>query len=256
MKAVWAIVCTMIRELIRRKDFYVLFVFLLALLALLSSQSFFDLKGVSRYVRDLGYSLLMLFSFIIAAVFTAKQIPSEIEARTIYPLLAKPLSRGRFVLGKFFGGFAVSSIAFTVFFAVYAFFYVGSAKGGSPLLLVQGFFLGILFLCLVSALAIFFSNFLTMSATVTFVFLLYAVISGFSDTFRDAVLFSKGASSVFSALVYYLIPHFDFYDMRVRITHAWDPLPWVVVLAITAYTLVYSFLLLHFAGILFKRRSL
>ena len=256
MKAVWTIARGMIKELIRRKDFYVLFIFMLILLSLLFSQTFFQIEGVSRYIRDFGYSLMMLFSFIIAVTFSAKQLPSEIESRTIYPLLAKPVSRQTIILGKFCGSAAVSIISFVFFFIIFGFFYIMSGEAASPVLLAQGFVFGVLFLCLVSAVVIFFSNFLTVSANITVSFLLYIIIGGFSDSLRDVVLFSRGLVSMMSGVVYYLMPHFDFYDLRVRIAHAWDPLPIWVVIAVAVYTFVYCFALLYFAGCVFRRKRL
>ncbi|RKY42752.1 MAG: hypothetical protein DRP85_01715 [Candidatus Makaraimicrobium thalassicum] len=256
MRAVLAMVCGMIKELIRKKDFYVLLIFMFLLLGLLSSQSFFQIEGISRYVRDFGYLLVMLLSFIIAVTFSAKQLPPEIGSRTIYPLLAKPLSRHTLILGKFCGGTVVSVISFVLFFAVYVLFYASTGEGGSLVLLGQGFVFGILFLCMATALVIFFSNFLTMSANVTLTFLLYLMISGFSNSLRDTALFSRGFASVASGMLYYLLPHFDFYDLRIRITHAWDPLPLWVVIAVTAYTLIYCSALLYFAGVIFRRKDL
>jgi len=256
MRTIWVITCSMIKELVRKKDFYVLFIFMVILLTLLFYQSFFQIEGITRYIKDFGYSLMMFFSFVIAVTFAAKQLPSEIESRTIYPLLAKPLSRHMVILGKFCGSVSVSVISFVLFFLVFGVFYVMGGEISGLVLLGQGFLFGILFLSLVSALVIFFSNFMTMSASVTLSFLLYIVIGGFSDSIRETVLFSKGLASVASGILYYLLPHFDFYDLRVRITHAWDPLPCWVVAVVTVYTLIYCFALLYFAGVIFRRRKL
>ena len=65
MRTIWAIAKVSINELIRKKDFYVLFIFMLVMLGFLSIQNFFDIEGITRYVRDFGYTLVMLFSFII-----------------------------------------------------------------------------------------------------------------------------------------------------------------------------------------------
>ena len=254
MRAVWAIACGMIKELIRKKDFYVLLIFMLVLLGFLSYQNFFQVEGISRYVRDFGYSLLMFFSFIIAVTFTAKQLPSEIEARTIYPLLAKPLSRQTIVLGKFCGGVMVSVISFTIFYSIFTAFYMTGGEDKSLVLLGQGFIFGVLFLCMVTALVMFFSNFMTMSANVTLSFLLYLTIGGLSDSLREIALFSKGVIAMAYGALYYLLPHLEFFDLRTRITHAWDPLPLWVVLSTTGYTLIYCFALLYFAGYIFGRK--
>jgi ABC-type transport system involved in multi-copper enzyme maturation permease subunit len=255
MRAAWVIACAMIKELIRKKDFYVLLIFMLILLGLLASQSFFQLEGVSRYLRDIGYSLVMLFSFIVAVTFSARQIPVEIESRTIYALLAKPISRSRVILGKFLGCMMISVISFSFYFAVYLAFYILETGISDLVLLGQAFFFGILFMFLVPALVIFFSNFVTLSANVMFSFLLYFIVTGFSDTIRDAVAASKGITSAALGVLYYFLPHFDFFDLRVRITHEWDPLPAWVVFAVAFYTVAYCFILLYFSGKLFERKK-
>ncbi|MFH1305157.1 MAG: ABC transporter permease subunit [Candidatus Omnitrophota bacterium] len=256
MRIIWAMTHTMIKELVRKKDFYVFFIFMLILLGLLSSQNFFGVQGISRYISDLGYSIMMLLSFIIAVTFAAKQFPSEISSKTIYPLLAKPVSRYMVVLGKFCGSMTVAVISFTLFFVVFAVFCIATRSGTSAILLVQGFIFGVLFLGMVSALVMFFSNFMTLAANVTLSFLLYVLIMGFSSVIRDAALVSGNATSTAYAVIYYLMPHFDFYDLRIRITHAWDPLPFWIVTAVTFYTVFYCLGLLFLAGIVFERKKL
>ncbi|MDD5476006.1 MAG: ABC transporter permease subunit, partial [Syntrophales bacterium] len=155
MRPELAVAQCVVKELVRKKDFYVLFMFLFVLLALLSSQTFFHLEGVARYVRDLGYTMVMLFSFIISVGFSAKQIPSEIETKTVYPLLAKPISRSGVVVGKYLGGAAVSLLSFSVFFSAYAAFSILSGKGPAAMLMAQAFACGALFLVLTSAMSVF-----------------------------------------------------------------------------------------------------
>ncbi len=256
MRTIWAISREMLMELIRKKDFYVLLILMLVLLGFLSSQSFFQVQGVERYIRDFGYSLVMFFSFLIAVIFCAKQLPAEIESRTIYPLLAKPLSRFKLILGKYTGGVMVSAIAFTLFYSVYAAFYILGGGGRNFVLLFQGYIFGVMFLCMVAALVIFLSNFLTMSANVALSALLYVVINGFSTVLRDGALMYKGPVSVLYGIMYYLVPHLEFYDLRIRIAHGWDPVIAWVVWAVIVYTFVYCFFLLYFAGLIFKRKRL
>ena len=131
MRTILCLAGGMVKELLRKKDFYVLFILMIVLLVFLSLQTFFDVEGISRYIRDLGYTLVMLFSFIIAVTFCAKQLPSEIASGTIYPLLAKPVSRFKVVLGKFCGGFIVSAVSFTLFYGIFAIFcFIGAGETG------------------------------------------------------------------------------------------------------------------------------
>ena len=255
MRAVCAIILCSMRELVRKKDFYILFVLMLVLLGILSSQNFFQIEGVTRYLRDIGYFLVMFFSFIISVTFTAKQIPAEIESKTIYPLLAKPVGRSTIVLGKFCGGVVVSVIAFMVFYSVYCGFYI-LAGTTDLLLLAQGMIFGISFLCLSSAMAMFLSNFMTVSANLTVLFLLYFIIGGFSETIRNTALLGKSVFSFVVGTVYYIIPHFDFFDLRVRLAHSWDPLPAWAVISVVAYAVAYCALLLMLSSLIFGRKRL
>jgi len=246
----------MFLELLRKKDFYVLFILMLVLLGFLSAQTFFDIEGISRYMRDFGYTLVMLLSFIVCVTFSARQIPSEIESGTVYPFLAKPVSRSMLVSGKFCGAVMISAITFTLYFGVFVLFCFTEAGRAEAILLIQSFLFGIMFLSVASALTVFFSVFLTTSANVAITFLIYFFMISFSDLLRDAVLAGKGIETLGLGVVYYLLPHFDFFDLRVRLTHAWDPLPLWVVAAVTAYTVVYCAGLLFFAGRLFGRKKL
>lgn len=256
MKAIKALAYGMIMELVRKKDFYVLLIFLLVLLGMLSYQNFFEVEGIERFIRDFGYSLVMMFSIVITVTFAAKQMPSEFDSRTIYPLLAKPVSRFTVILGKFTGSVAVSLIAFALFYGVYLLFYFSGGSTGDYLLIFQAFLFGIFCLCLIAALVMFFSTFLTLSANVTLSLLIYVMLTNFSNTLRDCTLFTKGAVSLIFGTLYYLIPHFDFFDLRIRLTHAWDPLPAWVVVSVALYTAIYCSALLYFAGEIFRRKKL
>ncbi len=256
MRTIWAIAKVSINELIRKKDFYVLFIFMLVMLGFLSIQNFFDIEGITRYVRDFGYTLVMLFSFIIAVTFSAKQIPEEIERKTIYPLLAKPVSRFNLVAGKFLGGIIVSTASFLLYYGLFAAFYLSGGESISVVLLIQGFIFGILFLCMVCALAVFFSNFLTVSANVSISIILYFVMISFSDQFRQAILYSEKPLSVSLGFIYYILPHLDFYDLRIRLAHSWDPLAIWVIAAVVTYTVCYCLFLLYISGKMFQRKQL
>jgi len=256
MSAILPITIVSIKEFIRRKDFYVFLILLIVLLGVSCIQSFFQIEGISRYIRDVGYSLVILFSFLVAVTFSARQLPREIESHTIYPLLAKPISRRTVILCKFCASAVVSTISFLLLFLTFMFFDILKAGGMDPVLFLQSVVFGALFLCMICAVVIFFSTFMTFSANVTISILIYLIITGFSDSLRDFALYSKGFISYCSQVVYYLIPHFDFFNLRVRITHEWNALPFWVVAAVFVYTLIYCSFLIYLAGSIFGRKKL
>lgn len=243
-----------LKEILRKKDVYVLLIFLVILLGFLCYQSFFGIAGISRYLRDIGYSFVMLFSFITSVTFSARQLPAESSMNTIYPLLAKPVTRQGIVNGKFTGAVVISVLSFTVFYAIYLLFSISRPNAPGMPLFLQGYLLGCMFLVMVSAIVIFFSTFLTLGANVTISFVLYAGIGPLSDIIKNEALKGHGMSQVISSLIYYIIPHLEYYDFRIRIAHGWDALPPWVILAVAGYTAAYSLSLIYSAGLIFRRK--
>ena len=257
MSGIFAIARHSFKELIRKKDFYVLLFLFAGLAFFFYNETFFGVEDTSRYLKDIGFSIIILFSMVIAVSFSAKQIPSETESKTIYPLLAKPVSRTSFILGKFLGSLLISIIAFSVFYALYLGAIMAKGEGVGIVLILQSYLFSVLLLMFLSAISIFFSLFLTISANFTITFILYFFAYWYNDSLKDMILSSSGKVSylLYSAL-YYLIPHFEFYDTRIRLVHLWDPLPLWVVASVTVYTVIYVSLVTWLANTVFKRKSL
>jgi len=133
MNTVTALARVVIKELYRRKDFYVLFVLTALLTLVLGSVKFFHDDKIVRYLKEMCLLLIWISALIIAIVTTARQIPAERENRTIFPLLAKPVTRAQVIAGKFLGCWLASGIVLLVF---YIFFGVisGSREHQWPLL--------------------------------------------------------------------------------------------------------------------------
>src|SRR5215813_3023665 len=154
MNIVFALAGLVIKELYRRKDFYVLFVVTAVITLVMGSVSFFNEEKIVRYLKDICLLLIWLSSLVIAIGTTARQIPAERESRTIFPLLAKPVTRGQVIAGKFAGCWLACGIALLVF---YVFFVtVSSLKEGHLALAeyVQAFWLQWIMLGVVVSMAL------------------------------------------------------------------------------------------------------
>src|SRR5215467_2566309 len=125
MRTVSALAGVVVKELYRRKDFYVLFVLTALITVMMWMMNFFHDKSIAGYLKEGCLWLIWISALVIAIVTTARQIPAERENRTIFPLLAKPVSRAQVILGKFFGCWFACGIALVVF---YVFFGVVSAS--------------------------------------------------------------------------------------------------------------------------------
>src|SRR5271170_1107014 len=111
MHKIFAVAGVVIKELYRRKDFYVLFVLSALLTVVAGMVNFFHDSGIVRIVKDVCMLLIWVSTLVIAIVTAARQIPAERESRTIFPLLAKPVSRGQVVAGKFLGCWLATGIS-------------------------------------------------------------------------------------------------------------------------------------------------
>ena len=103
MNKVFAVSGVVIKEMVRRKDFYVLFVLTVVITALMGSINLFNEDAIVRYLKEICLMLIWVSTLVIAVTTAARQIPAERESRTIFPLLAKPISRTQVLLGKFTG---------------------------------------------------------------------------------------------------------------------------------------------------------
>src|SRR5438045_1616049 len=98
MNTVCALASVVIKELYRRKDFYVLFVMTALITLIMGSVTFFNDAKIARYLKEICLLLIWISALVIAIATTARQIPTERENRTIFPLLAKPVTRGQVVI--------------------------------------------------------------------------------------------------------------------------------------------------------------
>src|SRR5262245_62065523 len=133
MNSILALTGVVIKELYRRKDFYVLFVLTAVITLLLGSVSFFIDPKIARYLKEVVLLAIGVAALDIEITTPDRQRPPEREIRTMFPLLAKPVSRGQVIVGKFFGCWLACGLALLVF---YVFFGVlsGSREHSWPLL--------------------------------------------------------------------------------------------------------------------------
>src|SRR5437016_14045411 len=98
MNIVFALASVVIKELYRRKDFYVLFVLTALITVMAGSVKFFNDQHIVRYLKEICLLLIWISALVIAIATTARQLPAERENRTIFPLLAKPVTRAQVIL--------------------------------------------------------------------------------------------------------------------------------------------------------------
>jgi ABC-type transport system involved in multi-copper enzyme maturation permease subunit len=252
MKIILTIAGNVVREIFRKKDFYVLLSLLAVLMAYLINVSFFGIMQVNRYLTEIGLAIVYLFSIILTIPFSSKLMIDEIKNKTIYPLLAKPVDRLDLVLGKFLGSLYASLGCFTLFFAVFSGFSLFKEGFNDLGLYLQVYSSGLLMLIMLNCLSICLSVFCTYSTSVTLSFMIFFLMSWFGQTLRE----SFEQIPLIGTLLYYLLPHFEFFDLRHRLVHSWNLLPFKIFGFLVFYCLIYSSILLFISYDNFKKKWL
>jgi ABC-type transport system involved in multi-copper enzyme maturation permease subunit len=257
MNTSFAIAGVVIREVYRRKDFYVLFVLTAVLTLALGSANFFNDRSIVRYLKEVCLLFVWIAALVISVTTAARQIPAERESRTIFPLLAKPVSRWDVILGKFLGCWAEAGFALIVF---YTFFAVisGTREHTWPLLqYFQALWLHWIFCGVVIAMVLLGSVVFaapSSNATIMFVVILGILILG--RHLNRLALSQPPPLGFLLSLIYYAIPHLEFFDVRDLIIHEAPLIPWWAFAVATVYGLVYAAAFLALGWICFRRLSL
>ncbi len=257
MNTVLAIAGVVIKELYRRKDFYVLFVLTAVITLLMGSVSFFNDAKIVRYVKEIALLLIWISALVIAIGTTARQIPAEREQRTIFPLLAKPVTRGQVILGKFAGCWLACGLTLIVF---YLFFGIvsGSREHHWPLLhyfqalWLQWVMLGVVVAFVLLGSVVFAAP--SSNATISFIVVLGILFLG---RYLNQVALQQPEplrSIVYGA--YFLIPHLEWYDVRDLLIYEHALVGWLDCALATLYASVYVALLLFGAWLVFRRKGL
>ena len=257
MNTIWALTGVVIKELYRRKDFYVLFVLTAVITIAAGSVRFFQDPNIVRYLKDLCMLLIWISALLITIATAARQIPAERESRTIFPLLAKPVSRGQVILGKFFGCWLASGLVLVVFYAFFAII-TGSREHSWPVadyfqaLILQWIMLGI-----VTAMTLLGSIiFAAPSSTITILFIVVAGILFLGGHLNTVALHNAEPLRSLIYTIYFIIPHLELFDVRERVVNDWGLVSWRDCGLAALYAAAYTGLFLLLTWLAFRRKSL
>ncbi|MCD6050807.1 MAG: hypothetical protein K0Q55_2210 [Verrucomicrobia bacterium] len=252
-----ALAGVVVREMYRRKDFYVLLILTVIITLAMGAVNFFNDDKIVRYLKELCLLLIWISTLVMAITSAARQLPTERENRTIFPLLAKPISRGEVIFGKFLGCWFACGMALLVF---YLFFSVlsGVRENIWPIsLYFQALWLHWMMLGIVTAMVIFGSLvFAAPSSNATICFVVTFGILMMGRHLNKVALGMAEPTSTIVYTLYYNIPHLEIYDVRDLIVHNQPPVEWGWWALATPYAAAYIAFFLVAAWWVFKRKSL
>ena len=245
------------REAVRDRVLYNLIFFALLMMAaavLVGGVSF----GIERSVIvNLGLSAISLFGIVMAIFIGVGLVYKEMEKRTLYSLLAKPVQRWQFLAGKFAGlilTLAVNTGLMMVGLAA-ALFYVTRKFERSDGAIVVAIYFILLELALLTALALFFSCFSTPMLSTLYTLGIY-VAGLFSPDIRDiGMVTSNPVVKAAAKVTYYVLPNFHNFNVIARAAHK-ETIPFALIGQNTLYAALYVSVLLIAASAIFSGRDL
>ncbi|MCK5800221.1 MAG: ABC transporter permease [Deltaproteobacteria bacterium] len=260
MRKVLAISRNTFREAIRNKVLYSLLTF--ALLIILASLAFgaLSIKEEARLTRDFGLGGMSLFLVIIAIFVGVNLVYKELERKTVYMLLPKPIHRYQFVLGKFLG-LVLTLFVLTVIMSLVLVIVFSTQKGALTPPVARLILLIFFEVVLITAIAVLFSSFstpfLSGMFTIGIVLLgrsvaeIQAIATKMNDTVVSPLL--TGISYAVPDLRFFFVTGADVNGTHVSVNNVF--VSWAYVGHAAAYAGIYATLVLLFAMFLFSRRD-
>lgn len=201
-----------ISEALRKKILNAFLMVGFAMLVLTFAFQQFAPRQELTLVKGMGLGIISMAAILITVILSINLIPTEIERRTIYTILSKPVRRPEFLLGKYFG--AVGTLAINIGMMGIAFVIAialkqrGAEGVDSPLVMFKGILMIYMQMVLLSATAIFFSTFLSPLVNFFLTISLFIVGNLSSFTIDLAKTSTNVLAKGFFTTVHYLVPNF------------------------------------------------
>jgi ABC-type transport system involved in multi-copper enzyme maturation permease subunit len=266
MSATAAIALNVFRESVRDKVLYNLVLFAIILMAASYLIGQLTAGQDVKIIKDLGLSATSLFGLFIAVFIGIGLVSKEVERRSVYSLLAKPIHRYQMVVGKYAGLVLTLIVNVAIMAAAQYVVLAYMGWGVSPDIqrswdapaldpaILKAIVLILVELMVITAIALFFSTFSTpiLSAAFTFGFF---IVGHFSTDLRNfqQVVDSPAAARLARGL-YWILPNLAQFDVKTQVVHA-QPVPLGYIAFTSAYAALYIAVLLVAAVVIFSRRD-
>lgn len=245
------------REAVRDRVLYSLVFFALLMIAAAIVVGQISL-GIERIVIiSLGLSAISIIGLMIAVFMGVGLVSKEIDKRTLYALLSKPVRRWQFLVGKFAGlvlTLTVNTVAMSAGLLI-ALVYVKHSLERSDASVFVAVYLILLKLAIIVALALLFSCYTTPLLSILYTLGLYVAGLFVNDMRNVSGGHLHPVLKTFLTWISYLLPNFENFNVMGAVAHG-RGVPGILVLQNTVYTILYCTIVLVVASVVFSRRNL
>jgi ABC-type transport system involved in multi-copper enzyme maturation permease subunit len=251
---VFAIARNTLREALRDKILYLFVGFAAVLLVSTKLFGMLTVGDEGKVIKDFGLAGIQFFSMLIAVMMSVLLISREFESRTVFNILAKPVRRWQFLLGKYLGLLATVALNLGLMVMLLVVLVGVYERELDPGLLFAGA-MTLLEMALLTAFATLFAV-LTKPILGSVLTLAVFVIGHVSE---DLWLLTQHIQTPISrpviAAVYYVVPNLERFNFKTEVVHQL-PIPMAAAQWAVIYGLAYTTLVLLLAGLRFSRRDL
>lgn len=245
-----------LKESIRERALYNLLIFALLMFgaAILVGSISVGIEHI--IIVNLGLSSISIFGLLMAIFIGITLVWKEIDKRTIFSILAKPVHRWEFILGKFAGlmmTLLINTGMMTMGFYL-ALLYAKRTLVASDLLVFQAIYFILLQLALVVGLALFFSCTSSPVLSAVFTFSLFVIGNLLSDIRWFGEETGSAPVNYFTTTLYYLLPNFSNFNVISQTAHG-QAVPGYLIWSNTLYALLYLAVILSASVLVFERRE-
>lgn len=220
-----AIAVNTFKEAIRDKILYNLLIFTIIIIAASVLVGRLTIGEDQRVIKDIGLASISLFGMLMATFVGTSLVHKEIQKKTIYTILSKPIKRYQFIMGKYCGlllticvNVAIMTIVLFIVLAIHKVLFGKQIHGYDNsigyMMLTKAVALTFFELMLITSIAILFSTISTPTLSVFFTIGFY-VIGHLTGDLKE---FGVASNSVFlekiSSIIYYLLPNLENFNIR------------------------------------------
>lgn len=275
MKNIFHIAVNTFREAVRDKVLYIIIFFALIMVGVSRAIGWISVGQQEQVVKHFSLAVMSFFGALIAVFVGTALIYKEIDKRTIYTILSKPVARYQFLVGKFAGLSAVLFLVIVMMGAVVSGFISVVINGTIEPIFIKAMVLTFFELMIVTGLAIMFSTVASPILSAIFTFSCYLVgqvtpslldIVNFKplgqeamelptvDGFSKFLTVSHDIMAPLSKALYYVLPNLTHFSLRNRVVYG-PPLQDGEFTTAIVYTVVYCMAVLGVAILCFDRKK-
>lgn len=238
----------------RKQVFHVLCLLMFTVIAGSTLLSIFTEGVKMKILKDLCMTCILFGGAVLSIALGATAIPNDVENRTIHPIIARPITRLRYVIGKFLGTFLTVSMGVIAMAAVFGALIV-AYQGRPDMFLLMAVLFTLIEVAIIAAVATALSTISTpaVTAVLTFIVYLFGTIKiGYFGNLIDRA--TTGVGRMVCSLLYHLLPNLECFNLKTALVHH-DAVPASYLIQVAIYGGCYIAFVLFLGSLYFARKE-